>query len=121
MKNSILLLLISLSVSAQTKYRVYEKTGTVEFSTKAKAVAYCSGCDSIVTVNYSLVNEDSLIGAKKNFYLNQIKQTAQSAVNVKYSDLSITQIRALYAIDLFYKGAFDSTLKVRPLKEWVKN
>ena len=121
MRNIILLLLISVSVSAQTKYRVYEKKGTVEFTNHAKAVAYCNGCDSIVTVNYVYVNEDSLADAKRNFYLNQIKQTAQSAVGISYGSLSITQIRALYAIDLFHKGAFDSTLKVKPLKEWVKN
>lgn len=59
MRNILLLLLISVSVSAQTKYRVYLKTGTVEFlnQTKANYYATVNNADSVVAINYDAFAE----------------------------------------------------------------
>jgi hypothetical protein len=126
MKHLIIFLFFSIGLNAQTatKWRVYEKWGTVEFVTKAEATAYCNGCDSVVAVVFYPDAEfvaDSIKVAKKNEQYATIKTAAQSAVGIKYDALSITQVRALYGIVLFKEGAIDSVGKIKPLKDWVKN
>lgn len=74
--------------------------------------------DSIAWVK--VVKKDSIAVVERTKLFTAIRQTAQSAVGIKYDALSITQIRALYAFSLFKDGAIDSVGKIKPLKDWVK-
>ena len=79
MRNILLLLLISGSVSAQTKYRVYLKTGTVEFlsQTKANNYAITNHADSVVAINYDAFAEQ--------------KELAQDSVNAENYKSEVSQ------------------------------
>lgn len=54
----------------------------------------------------------------------QLKQAvltvAQSAVGVRFDQLTAAQLRALFAIMLFREGALDNAGLVRPLGQWVR-
>jgi hypothetical protein len=50
----------------------------------------------------------------------QVLAIAQSAVGVQVEQLTLEQLRALYAITLWQAGALDAGLVVRPLGEWVR-
>ena len=91
---------------------------------KATALEIAQGKDSpensgmILVAKKVKVETAEEVQNKKLF--NTIKQTAQSAVGIKYDALSITQVRALYGFVLFKEGAIDTSGKIRPLKDWVK-
>lgn len=49
----------------------------------------------------------------------QLRQAVQGTVGVLLTDLTAQQQRALLAALLFRAGAFDATMKIKPLSEWL--
>ncbi|MGN6812191.1 MAG: hypothetical protein ACTHMP_15085 [Thermomicrobiales bacterium] len=50
-----------------------------------------------------------------------VVQTAQTAVGVRYDQLTAAQVRALFAIVLWQAGGLNADGTVRPLAAWVRN
>jgi hypothetical protein len=63
---------------------------------------------------------DSIEASHVSKLFTTIKNVAQTTVGIRVDQLSSTQVRALFAIILFKESAIDTSLKIKPLSQWVK-
>jgi len=72
------------------------------------------------TANELIRINDSIADARSRVVKGAIVQTAQTAVGLRYDNLTAAQVRALFGIVLYKEGAIDTALRIKPLNQWVK-
>lgn len=128
MRNIIILLLLSASLNAQQVYRVYLKTGTVEFKDFAEANKFANDnfADSVKLMSVlpnRFVSNDSIDKAKRASVISSLKTKGYSALqNVTVgTTLTSAQLQAVAWISLWNTGAINpATNKIDSTLNYIK-